>query len=96
MTDVARPIESSGELVEYFRAAETPHSEWRVGTEHEKIGIYSDSYERVPFEGERGIETLLDRIAQDDGWERIFGGKNDNHKPKSEAVSGKKDRLHTA
>ena len=32
---------SIDDLVGYFRAAETPRSDWLVGTEHEKIGVYS-------------------------------------------------------
>jgi len=29
-----------GDLVGYFRAAEKPRERWRVGTEHEKVGVY--------------------------------------------------------
>jgi len=67
----SRPLDSVEELVDYFRSGEKPPSEWKVGTEHEKIGVYEDTGERVPYEGERGIGVLLERIASSDGWERI-------------------------
>jgi len=70
-----RPVEGVEALVAWFEAAEKPPERWRVGTEHEKIGLYSDSHTPVPYEGERGIGALLERIAQDDGWERVFEGE---------------------
>jgi len=69
-----RPIERAEELIGLFEAAEKPPEDWRVGTEHEKIGLYSDGYTPVPYEGERGIGALLETIARDDGWERVFEG----------------------
>ena len=71
MTEAATQVESVDQLVDYFRDGETPPAQWRVGTEHEKIGLYADTLERVPYEGERGIGVLLDRIAHSDGWERV-------------------------
>ena len=74
---------SIDDLVGYFRAAETPRSDWLVGTEHEKIGVYStggtaagaetvEAHARVPYEGPSGIGALLERIAVEDDWERVF------------------------
>ncbi|MCG8591381.1 MAG: glutamate--cysteine ligase [Proteobacteria bacterium] len=67
----SRPIESIDELVATFRAAEKPVAQWRIGTEHEKIGIFADGHARVPYPGERGIGALLDRLADAAGWDRI-------------------------
>lgn len=67
-----RRVERVEELVALFEAAEKPPERWRVGTEHEKIGLHSDGYTPVPYEGERGIGALLEKIAADDGWKRIF------------------------
>ncbi len=61
-------IHDTSELVEYFRRGETPPEQWRVGMEHEKIGLHLPSLDRVPYEGERGICALLERIAAVDGW----------------------------
>jgi glutamate--cysteine ligase len=69
-----RPIERANELVGLFEAAEKPPEDWRVGTEHEKIGLYSDGYTPVPYEGERGIGALLEAIAREDDWRRVREG----------------------
>ena len=71
-----QPVETPEDLLEYFRAAETPVSDFRIGTEHEKIGIYADDYSRVPYAGDRGIAVLLDRIADRDDWRRIYEGES--------------------
>jgi glutamate--cysteine ligase len=58
------PVASVDDLITFFERAETPPEEWRVGTEHEKIGLYTDGFAPVPYEGERGIGALLDAIAR--------------------------------
>ncbi len=68
------PIESIDDLIGYFRAGEKPAERWRVGTEHEKIGVYEEDLSPVPYEGERGIGALLERLAEVDAWERIREG----------------------
>ena len=71
-----QPVETLEDLLDYFRAAETPVSDFRIGTEHEKIGIYEDSHTRVPYAGARGIGALLERIAEQDDWSRVYEGEN--------------------
>jgi glutamate--cysteine ligase len=66
-----QPIEGVGDLRGYFLAAETPRADWAVGTEHEKVGVYADTGDRVPYEGPYGIGALLEKIASEVGWERI-------------------------
>jgi len=65
------PVGGVEDLIAYFRAAETPPDQWRVGTEHEKLGLYEADLSPVPFEGPRGIEALLEHLAAEDGWERV-------------------------
>ncbi len=76
MTKATRLIEGEGDLLQYFIDGETEPAQWMVGTEHEKIGLLADTLERIPFEGERGIGVLLERIAARDDWERVFEGEN--------------------
>jgi len=66
-----QPVEGLGELVGYFRSAEKPRAQWRVGTEHEKVGVYDDTGDRVPYEGPYGIAALFDRLVAEGGWERV-------------------------
>jgi glutamate--cysteine ligase len=71
MTAQDRPVEGMGDLLSYFRAAEKSRDAWRVGTEHEKVGVYADTGDRVPYEGPYGIGALLEKIASTVGWERV-------------------------
>jgi len=72
MSDDSQPIENLEDCINYFRSGETPEANWVVGTEHEKIGVYTDTGLRVPYEGERGIGALLDRIAQRENWTPVL------------------------
>jgi glutamate--cysteine ligase len=74
--DIDTPVVGMDDLLSYFHAAETPRERWRVGTEHEKIGIYQDSRDRLAYDGERGIAALLERIAVMDDWERVHESGN--------------------
>ena len=66
-----RPVEGVGDLSAYFDAAETPREAWAVGTEHEKVGVYADTGDRVPYEGPYGIGALLEKVHAAVGWERV-------------------------
>jgi len=68
------PVESFEDLLAPFRAGEKPREAWRVGTEHEKIGLFADDHRPVPYEGERGIGALLERVAAEDDWQRHLEG----------------------
>lgn len=71
-----RIAEGIDELVDFLRSGEKPPEQWKVGTEHEKIGLYAGSYEPVPYEGERGIGAFLERVAHEDGWKPVHEGPN--------------------
>jgi glutamate--cysteine ligase len=76
VSETTQPLTSIEALVADLASGETLRADWRVGTEHEKIGIYADTRERVPYEGERGIGALLDRIAKADGWDPVTEAGN--------------------
>jgi glutamate--cysteine ligase len=65
------PVASPEDLLAFFESAETPPADWRVGTEHEKIGLTADGLTPVPYAGDRGIGALLETIAREDGWSTI-------------------------
>ena len=72
MSDANLPLQSIDDCVNYFYSGETPEQDWVIGTEHEKIALYEDTLERVPYEGERGIATLLETIAKQGDWDPIL------------------------
>jgi glutamate--cysteine ligase len=52
-------IESEAELETAFSSGSKPREAWKVGAEHEKIGVIAATGAPAPYEGERGIEALL-------------------------------------
>src|SRR6476659_5239712 len=63
------PINGVADLVQYIAAGAKPEADWRVGTEYEKVGVLKESGVAAPFSGERGIETVLARLAERFGWQ---------------------------
>jgi glutamate--cysteine ligase len=58
----AVPVRSTDDLLSYFETAGKPASQWRVGTEHELVGVVA-SAEAVgdppPYDGKSGIGALF-------------------------------------
>ena len=59
----AVPVRSTDDLLSYFESAGKPASQWRVGTEHELVGVISDGGAAAgtppPYDGPHGIGALL-------------------------------------
>ena len=70
------PVTSISELVEHLRGGEKPADRFRIGTEHEKIGLRAEDLGPVPYQGERGIGAVLETIAREDGWAPVFEAEN--------------------
>ena len=68
------PVGSVADLVAFARQGEKPRSEWRVGTEHEKIGVRLADLRPVPYEGENGIAGVLAAVAAEGGWSEVREG----------------------
>lgn len=65
------------DLVAHLESGPKPdRSTWRIGTEHEKFAFYRDTLKPVPYEGERGIGALLNKLADKYNWERTYEGEN--------------------
>jgi glutamate--cysteine ligase len=70
------PLRSRDELVAWFEQGCKPRSQFRIGTEHEKFAFTVESRRPVPYEGRRGIRTLLEGMQLLLGWEPIMEGPN--------------------
>lgn len=66
------PVESRGELVAFLESGCKPRSDWRLGTEHEKFGYTLDDLRPLPYAGERGIHTILNRLAERYAWRPVM------------------------
>ena len=69
-TDAAleAPVSRRDGLIAYFEGGAKPRSEWRVGTEYEKIGVDRKTGRAARYYGPRGIEAVLRRLADRFGW----------------------------
>ncbi|MEM8985474.1 MAG: glutamate--cysteine ligase [Pseudomonadota bacterium] len=72
----ARPIETKSELVAYLEAGCKPKSAWMIGTEHEKFGFLRDTLRPLPYDGARGVRTILEALRDRYDWEPVFEGEN--------------------
>ncbi len=61
-------IVSRDQLVGALESGAKPKSEWRVGTEHEKLAFRTDDLGPVPYDGPGGIRALLETMAGLLGW----------------------------
>ena len=57
------PVRSTAELIEYFSTAGKPALQWRVGTEHELVGVIKPTGAAPPYEGPHGIGALFAKFA---------------------------------
>jgi glutamate--cysteine ligase len=69
--ELEAPVGSIDELVGLIAQGEKPREAFRVGTEHEKVGLHAARLAPVPFDGDDGIEAVLERLAQKEGIEPV-------------------------
>jgi glutamate--cysteine ligase len=70
------PIETRHELVAWLEAGNKPRSQFRIGTEHEKLPFRMQAHDPVPYEGRRSIRALLQGMQHLLGWEPIVEDGN--------------------
>ncbi len=63
----AIPVRTTDDLLAYFATAGKPRKQWRVGSEHELIGVVRDTGEPPPYDGPHGIGRLLAAFAAKSG-----------------------------
>ncbi len=66
-------IEHKSQMIERLEGGSKPKDQWRIGTEHEKIGFCLKELQPIPYKG--GIETILQKLQRFD-WEPVFEGEN--------------------
>jgi glutamate--cysteine ligase len=70
------PVRSRDDLVAWIAAGEKPSSAWRIGTEHEKFVFHTETLTPVPYDGKRGIRSLMEHMILRYDWEPILEGEN--------------------
>lgn len=74
-TEPAAPVGDVSELVAWLESGCKPERDWRIGTEHEKIGYRRADLSPLSYEGEGGIAALFARLAER-GWRPAMEGGN--------------------
>ncbi len=69
-------IESRAQLVEALSRGRKSREDWRIGTEHEKFTFYRDSFKPVPYFGDNGIRSLLEKVRAETAWAPYYDGEN--------------------
>jgi glutamate--cysteine ligase len=64
------PIENPSQLRDYILQGAKPRDRWGHGIEYERIGVFRDSGETVPFAGHPSVQSVL-RSLGERGWELI-------------------------
>ncbi len=62
------PIRTFDDLLAHFHLSVRPRSEFVVGAEMEKFGVYAATAAPVHYAGERGILRVLQSLESDHGW----------------------------
>ena len=68
-------IENKAQLVAHLEAGSKPKSEWRIGTEHEKIGFNIQDKKPLPYAGVCSIHSMLTGLQRFD-WVPVYEGEN--------------------
>jgi glutamate--cysteine ligase len=63
----AVPVRSREDLLTYFSSAEKPADKWRIGSEHELVGVIRATGEPPPYDGPHGIAALFAKFAANNG-----------------------------
>ncbi len=62
------PIRRWDDLLVPFVEACKPATEWRIGPEMEKFGVFADGFMPLPYEGECSVLRVLNNLADQHGW----------------------------
>lgn len=62
-------VEKKEDLLRYFDAGSKPASQWRVGSEYEKVAVSARDGRALPFSGPAGVEAILKLLADRHGYE---------------------------
>ncbi|HXH28493.1 MAG TPA: glutamate-cysteine ligase family protein, partial [Candidatus Polarisedimenticolia bacterium] len=52
----------------YFEAGSKPRERWGLGLEYERVGVFRENGQAVPYEGEVSVEAILTSLTAERGW----------------------------
>ena len=69
------PIQGKADLIDRLASGCKPKSDWRIGTEHEKIGFATADNSPLPYDGPTSIKAMLEGLQRFD-WTPEYEGEN--------------------
>jgi len=63
------------DLINYFREGEKPLDQHRIGLEYELLGALKGRGSPLPFDGDPGVEVMLDKISLNSTWSKCYENK---------------------
>ena len=67
-TAEGEPVTDPRQLTAWLEEGCKPRHAWRIGTEHEKFAFDRATLRPLPFDGDNGIEAILQGLARRFGW----------------------------
>lgn len=64
------PLRDKAQMIDYLTAGEKPVVDWRIGTEHEKIGFCKSKLLPLPYDGPCSIKAMLEGLQRFD-WQPV-------------------------
>lgn len=58
------PLRDKAQMIDYLAKGEKPIEDWRIGTEHEKIGFSNGDLLPLPYEGPCSIKSMLEGMQR--------------------------------
>ncbi|MGR3541439.1 MAG: glutamate--cysteine ligase [Hasllibacter sp.] len=65
------PIESRDDLAAWMEQGCKPKADWRIGTEHEKLGYTEKGHRPIPYDGPASVKAVLSGLRDQFGWTSI-------------------------
>lgn len=62
-------------LINYFREGEKPPEQHKIGLEYELFGVLKDQAWTLPFDGDPGVEVILNNISVNAKWKKCYENK---------------------
>jgi glutamate--cysteine ligase len=68
---MSQAVQTKEDLIRYFHEGAKPRTQWRVGTEYEKIAVLAEDGRALPFSGPRSVEEMLRRLVDHYDYEPV-------------------------
>ena len=63
-------------ILQWFKDGEKKKDDWLIGTEHEKFLFKKNIFKRLSYEDLNGIKFILNKISEEEDWEKILENNN--------------------